>query len=103
MLKPLWVLRSSFSVSCLQASESDSQNVFKLTEHLVCSVFTSREAITSLSLIGTLVHICKYAQNVLFSGKSHRIFILYSKNNAAEVIELLHFDSYAFPFLVVIG
>lgn len=42
MLKPLWVLRSSFSVSCLQASESDSQNVFKLTERFVYSVFTSR-------------------------------------------------------------
>lgn len=74
-LKPLWTLRSSFSVSCLQTSKSDSQNVFKLTGCFVCSVFTSREAIKSLSLIGTLVHICKYAQNILFFGEKPQVYL----------------------------
>lgn len=51
-------------------SESDSQTVFKLTEHFVYDVFTSREAVTGWSHIGTLVRIWERAQNVLLFGKT---------------------------------
>lgn len=85
-------------MACSKASESDSPNVFKLAERFVCDVFTSREALTSMSLIGTPadISICVNMHTVSSGDKRGLVFLCsWKKNSAAEVIEPLNFHSYA--------